>query len=218
MDQSVRIAAAASVLLGGLLAALLFRHESPREGPPGPETGDRLVLCRRMEPQQAADAPPTRCDSQTERAATATAAPPVPNRLPTVVKPRGPAEPPDLARAYPGVAAPVAVNWSPAVGNRMPDGPPDEGRPDTVRPDTVRPEEAAVRTHKIVDGDTLRTLSERYLGSPDRAWEIYEANRDVLPSPAVLPIGVQLKLPPRRDLGPSPSNYMPKRPLVPIGE
>ena len=52
-------------------------------------------------------------------------------------------------------------------------------------------------THTIVDGDTLPALAERYLGSSARANEIYEANRDVLRDPALLPIGMELKLPPR---------------------
>jgi nucleoid-associated protein YgaU len=56
-----------------------------------------------------------------------------------------------------------------------------------------------LRTHKIVDGDTLEALASAYLGSADRWLEIYELNRHVLPSPALLPIGVQLKIPP---LGP----------------
>ncbi len=50
--------------------------------------------------------------------------------------------------------------------------------------------------HKIVDGDTLRDLAQRYLGSPDRAREIFELNRDVLNDPRLLPIGGELKIPP----------------------
>lgn len=55
----------------------------------------------------------------------------------------------------------------------------------------------APRTHKVVDGDTLAALAERYLGSSARAQEIYEANREALRDPMLLPIGVELKLPPR---------------------
>jgi nucleoid-associated protein YgaU len=53
------------------------------------------------------------------------------------------------------------------------------------------------RVHSIVDGDTLRDLAARYLGSPDRAMEIFNANRDVLGNPDILPIGVELKIPAR---------------------
>ena len=50
--------------------------------------------------------------------------------------------------------------------------------------------------HKIVDGDTLPLLAERYLGSASRAMEIYQANRDVLSDPNILPLhGAELKIP-----------------------
>lgn len=49
--------------------------------------------------------------------------------------------------------------------------------------------------HKIVDGDTLRSLAKRYLGSETRFMEIFEANRDRLSNPEVLPIGVKLLIP-----------------------
>ncbi len=53
------------------------------------------------------------------------------------------------------------------------------------------------RRHKIVDGDTLLELAEKYLGDRDRYLEIYQANRDTLPSPEVLPIGIEITIPPR---------------------
>lgn len=49
--------------------------------------------------------------------------------------------------------------------------------------------------HRIVDGDTLSGLAQRYLGSSKRFTEIFEANRDQLPSPDLLPIGVVLRIP-----------------------
>jgi len=73
-------------------------------------------------------------------------------------------------------------------------------------------------THKVVDGDTLEVLAERYLGSPDRCLEIYEANRDVLPSPQLLPIGAELKIP---SSGGQPSNRSDEtidRPMVPVAQ
>ena len=47
----------------------------------------------------------------------------------------------------------------------------------------------------------MPALAERYLGSAARAEEIYQANRDVLRDPKLLPIGVELKLPPRASGG-----------------
>ena len=68
----------------------------------------------------------------------------------------------------------------------MPLVPPQEGTPAGNGP----------RTHKIEDGDTLPALAERYLGSPRRANDIFNTNRDVLSNPDLLPIGAELKIPP----------------------
>jgi nucleoid-associated protein YgaU len=51
--------------------------------------------------------------------------------------------------------------------------------------------------HRVVDGDTLPSLAQRYLGDAARAGEILEANRDVLSNPELLPIGAALKIPAR---------------------
>jgi nucleoid-associated protein YgaU len=60
------------------------------------------------------------------------------------------------------------------------------------------------QVHKIIDGDSLPALAERYLGDASRAKEIFEANRDVLTDFQLLPIGVELKIPPR-NRPPAPS-------------
>lgn len=52
-------------------------------------------------------------------------------------------------------------------------------------------------SHVVVDGDSLERLAGRYLDDPHRGTEIYNLNRDVLTSPDVLPIGVELKIPDR---------------------
>jgi nucleoid-associated protein YgaU len=57
------------------------------------------------------------------------------------------------------------------------------------------------RRHIISDGDSLPRLAERYLGGSQFAENIYMANRDVLSSPRLLPIGVELKIPNRDALG-----------------
>jgi nucleoid-associated protein YgaU len=51
------------------------------------------------------------------------------------------------------------------------------------------------RTHIVVDGDSLERLAARYLDDPRRALEIYQANRELLTSPDLLPIGAELKIP-----------------------
>jgi phage tail protein X len=59
-------------------------------------------------------------------------------------------------------------------------------------------ESSQPRTHTVIDGDTLARLAARYLGSSDRYGEIFAANRGVLSTPDLLPIGVELVIPPRQ--------------------
>jgi LysM repeat protein len=54
---------------------------------------------------------------------------------------------------------------------------------------------ATGRTHVIQTGDTLSGLAARYLGSPNRYLEIYEANRPQLRSPNDVREGMTLKIP-----------------------
>jgi len=53
----------------------------------------------------------------------------------------------------------------------------------------------SARYHRIVNGDSLPLLAGRYYGNPRLFLVLFEANRDVLASPDVLPIGVELRLP-----------------------
>jgi len=201
VDRSVRIAAAASVLLGGILVAMLFRHHGSPPGQPGPENGDRLVLRRQMEAPMG-DEDPSGQGAGRGSGAGLTASPAGAEGSPKVLRPiSSSAPPPELAREYPGAAPGAADDWPCGSPGQAPHAP---------------PEAALARMHKVVDGDTLAALAERYLGSADRGREIYEANRGVLPGPGILPIGVELKIPPRQGAAPSPSNYMPRRPLVPV--
>jgi len=83
----------------------------------------------------------------------------------------------------------------------------------TSRVPTARPASIPRRTHRIVDGDTLARLAERYLGDPNRAGEIFQLNRQLLPSPKILPIGAVLQLPPRNR--PAVTTVTPARPRQP---
>jgi phage tail protein X len=207
MDAGVRVAAASTVLLGGILLAMLFRHQTVPSNPPLSPADEHLVLRKRLEPQLIKDVIPRPVPPRGESIVQAPAAPPAAGREPTCLKPinlrpSGPGEPfPALASDYPRDAA-------------------SEGMEGIVARDQqswgARATGTLMRVHKIADGDTLGSLAERYLGSADRAAEIYEANRDRLSSPQVLQIGVEIQSPPRYRPGPPPANLMPKRPLVPI--
>ena len=51
------------------------------------------------------------------------------------------------------------------------------------------------RYHQIQDGDTLKELATRYLGDAGQAAAIYNANRSILASPELLPLGRWLRIP-----------------------
>jgi nucleoid-associated protein YgaU len=206
MDQGVRIAAAVGVLLGGVFVAMLFRHDPPQEGLPTAESGDQLMLRKRSE---LPCGPPTTAERGEEQTLLAPLTPPVSptpslpdsattRRTPTVLRPRdGNQSPPGLPTDYPGDTA-YSEGTAPLAGEL-----------------NTSAGEKQARTHKVVDGDTLRLLAERYLGSGEAAPAIYDANRNLLSRPEILPIGVELIIPPREATAATPS-YMPARPLVPV--
>jgi nucleoid-associated protein YgaU len=106
--------------------------------------------------------------------------------------------PPPLDPDYPQSDRPASARWGTSMDEMIPGG---------------AAADRATHTHKIVDGDTLPALAERYLGAASRAREIFEANREVLVNPELLPIGVELKIPPRgRRSEPAP----PSAPLAPV--
>ena len=193
-EPGVKIAAACSVLLGGTLVALMFRHNPSGAGTEVPGNRDALVLGNWLQPSQAGGPVPGRENSRHESPPSAPAAAGVGGRNVTVVTPTHPSEaPPELARDYPGSSLPSAGRF-----HVPPNEPGTSGWGTSIMLPLVPRPAPSMRTHKIADGDTLEILAERYLGSADRYAEIYEANRDVLPSSVLLPIGVQLKIPPLR--------------------
>ena len=104
--------------------------------------------------------------------------PPVVERPVIVVKPMEvQPSPPPLAANYPETDRPASS-------------------PSGASIDMMLPAKETARTHKIVDGDTLPALAQQYLGSAARAREIFDANRNVLSDPELLPIGAELKMPP----------------------
>ena len=201
MNRGVKIVLAFGVLLGGIGLAMFFRQPSAPSPSPKPASHDRLVLRQQNEAGQAKPVAVGRLTAQIDPPEEV--APPPEAPQPSAAGPRGgePGEPPPtLARSYPSFSGPPATSPATARAAERPGGEISEG---------------SAGTHLIVDGDTLHGLAERYLGDADRYLEIYEANRDVLPSPEVLPIGARLRIP-RRQGGRAPIDRGPKRPLVPV--
>ena len=198
-DPALKTAAALCVILGGLCAATLFRPDRPRAGA---EVRKELLL--RYRATDAAWKAQLRGAGQV--VATPTEPTPAPASPPvTILTPADSDEPPpSLAPGYPEKESPAKPRLGATMSMMLP----------------VAPAEDTARTHTVVDGDTLAALAERYLGSAARADEIYQANRDILRDPTLLPIGVELKLPPRKGSTPPvtalPPKKSPKAPLVPI--
>lgn len=170
MDTRLKIALSAGIVLGGLLLAMMFRQHGHATDAAQPSADEHLVLHR-----------------PTEASPPVVPSPPLPaEKGATVLKPivQKPAEgltpPPDLPKSYAAGTQQGTSRWGISMGQVL---------PETAR--TVPPP----LKHRIVDGDSLSSLAERYLGSADRAMEIFEANREKLTDPRILPIGVELRIP-----------------------
>jgi nucleoid-associated protein YgaU len=181
MDPAVKTALALCVLLAGVCAALLFRRDPAHSAPPTPNSAELLLIRQRagalnpgLPSIQTGRSTPTRQNAANVSAGKQSA---------TVVTPSERQESPPLpADSYPGTNHPASSRWGVSMDMMLP---------------VTTPADDATRSHKIVDGDTLPALAERFLGSAARANEIFEANRDLLARPELLPIGVELKIPPR---------------------
>lgn len=137
--------------------------------------------------------------------------------------------PPELAREYHPLTETrgAAPNARPAARNQAaagasvaceradlnPNASSDE-RPAALTPagDRLEPEtHPSAHRHRIVEGDTLPQLAERYLGSHQRYREIYLANQDILFDPQFIPIGVEITIPDRTDVMARGASDVPER-------
>ena len=54
---------------------------------------------------------------------------------------------------------------------------------------------SAPRVYTIMSGDTLSAISKRFYGTPTRWIDIYQANRDRLPSESAIRVGQEIRIP-----------------------
>jgi nucleoid-associated protein YgaU len=174
VERGAKIATAAGVFMAGLAVALLFRHDGPRIGAAPPEGFDHLVLRGRMDLDTpiAPAVPTTEAVPSPSAGSLAAATPKAADGTS-----RKTAATADRTASSPSTSQPYTGQWPLKEAAALPQKP--------------------LRRHRITDGDTLASLAQRYLGSADRANEIFELNRQALPSPELLPIGTEIKLPPR---------------------
>lgn len=182
-----KIAWSLVVVLAGAAAALVFRQPAP---PPARNTTHPAPSARQAAETEGRDRPRTAGRS---RATPLTS---------------------DDAPSPTQVAAPIRghllghidVSPDPAPSQSGPSTPANHSHKtdDSTRPsqptnelNDLEPEPGGgvrVVRHRVRDGDTLTFLALRYLGAAHRYLEIYEFNRERLPSPDLLPLGVELEI------------------------
>jgi nucleoid-associated protein YgaU len=186
-----KLAIVLSVLLTGVGMAHCFRKDASPQ-----RTTERVIespafrepVARRLIP-----APPPRASAAEENPPAIT----TPFRIPLVQTQAGPADEPQLDNSR------LHRELSPASSMFRPLDLDEDAEAAFARPTTpskLATPSTQVRSigfvaHKIGDGDTLSGIAAKYLGRADRYLEIYNANRDVLRSPDLLPIGKTLKIP-----------------------
>jgi hypothetical protein len=196
-DPGIRMALGLGIVAGGFFVANLFTPHP--DAPPSPELQNSLRI--RAQRNLIKQIP-----LQTALSETGSGKMPSPASLkvsgtppPVVLRAQDTPVLPTIPPKHPGDAMPGRATWGMPAVDTTPSLPP------------VRP-----RTHRIVDGDTLRGLAALYLNSPDRADEIFAANRAVLQDPALLPIGTEIVIPSREPPSPAEDQYVPSRRLVPV--
>jgi hypothetical protein len=207
MDRGTKIALGTAVLCAGILAALVFRRDATDGPKPMPEPRNQLVL-RQTTESEGRQPRGTDIGRPSSDGPGASTKQPTPRKPVTILTPIDQGAPrPALATTFPGgTSRPVAT---PGADSRW-------GTSMSVGLPTRRRAGSRLPTHTVVDGDSLESLAAQYLGS-DRRWpEIYRANRELLSSPDVLPIGVTLSIPLTGEAPEDPLGPGVHRPLAPV--
>jgi hypothetical protein len=201
-----RYLVAGVVVIGGVAAAWPFRHNRPIAPTALAVTHDPATavwthpqdLTLQVHPQQGTSPAPELPTApnqagQLARPASFTAGPG--NEPPLEALPA----PPFLPMAYESLLVPVGSTQRPPAVARSPVHEPllpsanEQAATEQPKPGPLW------RKHRIVEGDTLNALAERYLGDASRSGEIHVANLDRLANAEILPLGVTLLIPPRID-------------------
>jgi len=183
--RASRVLFALAVVLVGLIAAWPFRLlPSPPVNQPRQATTPMQLTIRRpdvpLELAPRIDISPAEGLHTEPKASDSPPSPPAP--LPTAPNYA-------LENLSPPPALPVAFHPT------LPPTQPNDWRPDAIVKPAIQPRPP--RPYRIRDRDTLELIAERLLGDKQRADEIFEANRNVLSRPDLLPVGLTILLPPR---------------------
>lgn len=209
-DAQRRVLAALTVLAGGTAASLPFYHGAglaPSNSTPTPSTqpaqvgpvvplqiaGDHATSPLATSPTMGVSTSARLADTLTNRPADAPRHARSPDHADFIDEIQG---------SSPKAEGPTEIP-TPSLSARRPAAEEDVPPATLLRrsaepglsPATAEP--PRIRVHRITDGDTLETLAERFLGDRSRWPEIRDANRQVLASDDILPIGKSLQIPPR---------------------
>ena len=189
MHPDKKVGLALGILLIGFVAAFFFRNEAPdpdREAPAlaHPTDLDNRIRHRRHTPYLPDNERPTQELAQVPDGLVPEVAPEIPgqsrplsnNPVPEPIRPNGQRE----------TVVPVPAPARDVAGSNTAVTKPQAGG---------RNEKANPGTHEVVAGETLSSISLKYLGSNRRFLEVYEANKDVLRGPNDLVVGMKLKIP-----------------------
>jgi len=191
-DRQAKFRLVLIVVAAGIGTAMLFRR--PASSSSTEHTFEPLVLVETVAPPPEPVEPPPvvtphllgAIESE-EPPAVRVQAEPVAAVLPEVVSHDILPEP-----AQPAVTSQVSVQSPPEVAT----APSMQPLPPTSVGELPPPNgQGVARVHVARNGDTLSQLAALYLGSARRYRELFEANRDVLKRPDLLPVGVVLKIP-----------------------
>lgn len=189
MHPDKKVGLALGILLIGVVASLFHRNDAPdpdREAPSlaHPTDLDNRIRHQRHTPYLPNNEPPTPEVARVAEGLVPEVAPEIPGQsrplssspVPEPVRPNVPRE-----RVVP----------VPAPGSDI------AGLDSTLtKPSAAgRNEKTNLGTHEVVAGETLSSISLKYLGTNRRFMDVYEANRDVLRGPNDLVVGMKLKIP-----------------------
>lgn len=125
------------------------------------------------------------------------APPPAPNRLPPVAM-AAQAQAPDMNGTYRSTLQvpppPLLDAQSPPPAMAAWAAPAPQSPASSAQVASMA--EPAPSTYVIRDGDDLASISSRFYGHPAASAALWDANRDLIPDPDLLPIGAAIRLPP----------------------
>lgn len=195
MHRDVKIGLILGVLLVGLVAALFFRREKD-DGPgladpaPSATSPEDDTLVQLDPPLKLEEVPPAAQREDSDAPTDGPALPLLDPQSDTLASRPGATVVP---RALEDHVQPLPERSFPPVGQQ-----PDAGTHSETTRQPPRPAVTGSPTrHRIASGDTLWELAVRYLGDGSRSDEIFRANRSILSSPDVLPVGKEIVIPAR---------------------